>query len=111
MKNKGYAKFREGKQDVLHEMCKWRMSRAISRSKTIMGHLGKGLFPLTLKLFAALYFCFPVFFYFFDSRAGREYQYKGRGGWTGACLFPFTPVRLALTLLDFLNVSSSFPWL
>ena len=23
MKNKGYAKFREGKQGVLREMCKW----------------------------------------------------------------------------------------
>ena len=63
MKNKGYAKFREGKQGVLREMCKWRMSRAISRTKTIMGYLRKGLFPLTLKLFAALYFCLPVFFF------------------------------------------------
>ena len=29
----------------------------------------------------------------------------------GACLISLTPVRLALTLLDFLNAFSSFPWL
>ena len=79
---------------------------AISRSKTNMGYLRKGLFPLTLRLFAALYFCLPVFFSWFTSWTEVSIQSA-----RGAYFFPLTPVHLALTLLDFLNVSSSFPWL
>ena len=65
-------------------------------------------FPLTLRLFAALYFCFPVFFFLIHELGGSIHT-KCEGVGRGACLFPLTPVRLAHTSLDFLNVSSSFP--
>ena len=107
MKNKGFAKFWEGKQGALREMCKWRMSRAICRSKTIMSYLGKGLFLWLLDCLQPSIFVFQYFFFIHE--LGGSIHTKCEGVGRGACLFPITPVRLAHTSLDFLNVSSSFP--
>ena len=50
-----------------------------------------------------------IFFLIHDLGGGIHTKCAGVG--RGACLISLTHVRLALTLLDFLNAFSSFPWL
>ena len=72
---------------------------------------GKDFFLSLLDCLQPPIFCFPVFLGVGIYELGGSINTKCEGVGRGACLFPLTPVRLALTLLDFLNVSSSFPWL
>ena len=70
---------------------------------------GKDFFLSLLNCLQPSIFVFQYFF--FNHELGGSINTKCEGVGRGACLFPLTPVRLELTLLEVLNVSSSFYWL
>ena len=69
---------------------------------------GKDFFLWLLDCLQPSIFVFQYFFFLIHELGGSIHT-KCEGVGRGACLFPLTPVRLAHTSLDFLNVSSSFP--